>query len=184
MFIFFVLLLFGISVFLSIKKLITIAKTEGFLENCVYAIIYCIAWFVPLFLSICAVPHKFNDIAVLSLIPPLTVIISFVYCWVKLGECYPKFYLPAYFFGILCTIGLAAFALTMRINNINNMNTNTNTNTNTNNDSNGQTFVDPHHVDGYTRQDGTHVDGYWRDGNGDPNIDLTKEQGGGYYRDK
>ena len=46
------------------------------------------------------------------------------------------------------------------------------------------TFVDPHEVSGYTRADGTKVDGYWRDGDGNPFTNRTKEQGGGYFRNK
>lgn len=190
MLIFLLVLLFGISFFFSVKKLIVIANSEGFLENCIYAVIYCIAWVIPFALSIFAFPKhdpNIDDFGILLfLIPSVTIIVLFVYCWYRLGQCYPKFYLPAYFFGILCTIGLTALALGMRINNYNNaMNANTNNNNNNvNNDNNGQTFVDPHHVDGYTKADGTYVRDYWRDGNGDSNIDLTKEQGGGYYRDK
>lgn len=45
-------------------------------------------------------------------------------------------------------------------------------------------FVNPHEVKGYTRKDGTTVSGYWRDGDGDPTTVLTKENGGGYWRDK
>lgn len=47
---------------------------------------------------------------------------------------------------------------------------------------NGDSYVDPHWVNCYTRDDGTVVDGYWRDGDGDTGHDLTKEQGGGYFR--
>jgi Protein of unknown function (DUF3892) len=43
-------------------------------------------------------------------------------------------------------------------------------------------FVEPHYVEGYFRQDGTYVDGYWRDGDGNTDIDLTIEDGGGYIR--
>lgn len=46
----------------------------------------------------------------------------------------------------------------------------------------GESFVNPHEVDSYTRADGTVVDGYWRDGDGDTSVDLTKEEGGGYFR--
>ncbi|MCM3111732.1 hypothetical protein [Lederbergia lenta] len=42
--------------------------------------------------------------------------------------------------------------------------------------------VQPHHVDGYTRADGTVVSDYYRDGDGNPNTQLTEEQGGGYER--
>ncbi|WP_077624773.1 hypothetical protein [Sediminibacillus massiliensis] len=42
--------------------------------------------------------------------------------------------------------------------------------------------VDPHYVDGYTRADGTYVDGYYRDGDGNTDVNRTKEEGGGYYR--
>ena len=41
-------------------------------------------------------------------------------------------------------------------------------------------FVNPHHVQGYTRADGTVVDDYWRDGDGDTSDDLTVNEGGGY----
>ncbi|WP_156816885.1 hypothetical protein [Salsuginibacillus kocurii] len=47
---------------------------------------------------------------------------------------------------------------------------------------NGEHFVEPHHVDGYVREDGVEVDSYWRDGDGDTSVDLTAEEGGGYYR--
>ncbi len=46
----------------------------------------------------------------------------------------------------------------------------------------GDGFVRPHYVSGYTRADGTQVRGYYRDGDGNPNTNLTVEQGGGYYR--
>lgn len=46
----------------------------------------------------------------------------------------------------------------------------------------GTGFVKPHGVSGYTRADGTKVKGYWRDGDGNPNTNLTLKQGGGYYR--
>ncbi|WP_423408357.1 hypothetical protein AABM38_22360 [Heyndrickxia sp. MSNUG] len=44
----------------------------------------------------------------------------------------------------------------------------------------GLHFVNPHHVQGYTRSDGTVVDDYWRDGDGDTSDDLTVDEGGGY----
>lgn len=44
------------------------------------------------------------------------------------------------------------------------------------------TFVDPHEVSGYERSDGTPVSGYWRDGDGNTDVNLRKEEGGGYYR--
>ncbi|WP_156291261.1 DUF3892 domain-containing protein [Oceanobacillus salinisoli] len=43
-------------------------------------------------------------------------------------------------------------------------------------------FVEPHYVEGYMRKDGTYVEGYYRDGDGNPLTNLTKEQGGGYAR--
>lgn len=43
-------------------------------------------------------------------------------------------------------------------------------------------FVNPHYVNGYSRNDGTYVEGYYRDGDGNPAIDQTVEQGGGYIR--
>lgn len=45
-----------------------------------------------------------------------------------------------------------------------------------------ETFVSPHYVEGYTKSNGTEVDGYWRDGDGDTSVDLSKEDGGGYFR--
>lgn len=47
----------------------------------------------------------------------------------------------------------------------------------------GDTFVKPHWVDGYTKADGTKVGELWRDGDGNTGIDLTEEEGGGYFRD-
>lgn len=41
-------------------------------------------------------------------------------------------------------------------------------------------FVNPHDVQGYTRNDGIEVDGYWRDGDSDTSVDLSVEEGGGY----
>jgi hypothetical protein len=46
----------------------------------------------------------------------------------------------------------------------------------------GTHFVNPHHVQDYTRTDGTHIEGYWRDGDGDTHHDLTTNEGGGYSR--
>ncbi|MDW0116251.1 DUF3892 domain-containing protein [Sporosarcina thermotolerans] len=43
-------------------------------------------------------------------------------------------------------------------------------------------FVNPHDVSGYTRGDGTVVEGYYRDGDGNTDINLSKEDGGGYIR--
>jgi hypothetical protein len=43
-------------------------------------------------------------------------------------------------------------------------------------------FVSPHWVNEYTRSDGTFVSGHWRDGDGNPGINLSLEDGGGYYR--
>ncbi|WP_246188130.1 hypothetical protein [Paenibacillus tengchongensis] len=45
-----------------------------------------------------------------------------------------------------------------------------------------QHFVHPHFVEPYYREDGTYVEGYWRDGDGDTDIDLSMEDGGGYMR--
>jgi hypothetical protein len=45
-------------------------------------------------------------------------------------------------------------------------------------------FVNPHEVSGYDRSDGTHVNPYWRDGDGNTNINLTADKGGGYFRSK
>ncbi|MEW8996217.1 MAG: hypothetical protein AB2376_17390 [Clostridium sp.] len=58
----------------------------------------------------------------------------------------------------------------MKLYNINNLN------------QSDKTFVDPHHVNGYTKTDGTQVSDYWRDGDGNPNTTLTREEGGGYFR--
>jgi hypothetical protein len=46
----------------------------------------------------------------------------------------------------------------------------------------GSHHVKPHYVEGYYRADGTYVEGYYRDGDGNPNTQLTEEQGGGYNR--
>lgn len=46
------------------------------------------------------------------------------------------------------------------------------------------TFVDPHQVDGYYKKDGSYVNGYWRDGDGNTSVNLTKSEGGGYWRSK
>ena len=46
----------------------------------------------------------------------------------------------------------------------------------------GETFVSPHFVDDYTKSDGTTVSGFWRDGDGDTSVDLTEDEGGGYFR--
>lgn len=46
----------------------------------------------------------------------------------------------------------------------------------------GETFVSPHFVDDYTKSDGTTVGGFWRDGDGDTSVDLTEDEGGGYFR--
>lgn len=48
----------------------------------------------------------------------------------------------------------------------------------------GEIFVKPHWVDGYTKSNGTIVDGLWRDGDKHTNVDLTEDQGGGYFRKK
>lgn len=45
-------------------------------------------------------------------------------------------------------------------------------------------FVDPHEVSGYVKKDGAIVNSYWRDGDGNPLTQLTKENGGGYTRSK
>lgn len=45
-----------------------------------------------------------------------------------------------------------------------------------------QHFVNPHVVDPYFRTDGTFVQGYWRDGDGNTDVDLNVNQGGGYMR--
>ncbi|WP_143083023.1 hypothetical protein [Salibacterium qingdaonense] len=42
--------------------------------------------------------------------------------------------------------------------------------------------VDPHEVSGYETEDGTMVEGYYRDGDGNTDINLSKEDGGGYLR--
>ena len=44
------------------------------------------------------------------------------------------------------------------------------------------TFVNPHYVEGYTNKNGTEIEGYWRDGDGDTSVDISKEDGGGYFR--
>ncbi|MFJ7976650.1 hypothetical protein ACIQZI_13255 [Peribacillus sp. NPDC096379] len=53
---------------------------------------------------------------------------------------------------------------------------------NTDNQSPGTHDVKPGYVEGYTRADGTVVSDYYRDGDGNPNTQLTEEQGGGYDR--
>ncbi|APH04969.1 hypothetical protein [Bacillus weihaiensis] len=45
----------------------------------------------------------------------------------------------------------------------------------------GTHHVEPHYVDGHWR-DGVWIDGYWRDGDGDTSINLSEEEGGGYFR--
>ncbi|QNU23455.1 hypothetical protein [Geobacillus zalihae] len=45
----------------------------------------------------------------------------------------------------------------------------------------GTHHVRPHWVDGHWR-DGQWIEGYWRDGDGNIDVNLTEEQGGGYER--
>lgn len=45
-----------------------------------------------------------------------------------------------------------------------------------------ETFVKQHLVEWYTRADGTNVDEFWRDGDGNTSVDLTEDEGGGYFR--
>lgn len=52
-----------------------------------------------------------------------------------------------------------------------------------NNSGDGETFVTPHWVNEYTTGDGNILGGFWRDGDGDTSIDLTEDEGGGYFRD-
>lgn len=92
----------------------------------------------------------------------------------QLGKIYYKvaqrnnsLMLPIYFMLILLSLGATAFK-------VYNMSSNLNTN--------NRKFVNPHWVNGYERKDGTFVNGYWRDGDGNTNINLDKEHGGGYYR--
>ncbi|WP_051669226.1 hypothetical protein [Carnobacterium jeotgali] len=47
-----------------------------------------------------------------------------------------------------------------------------------------ESFVDPHHVDSYTRADGAFVNEYWRDGDGNTSVDLTSTDGGGFSRNE
>ncbi len=42
--------------------------------------------------------------------------------------------------------------------------------------------VEPHWVSEHQRADGTYVKAHWRDGDGNTSINLTSEQGGGYWR--
>jgi hypothetical protein len=49
-------------------------------------------------------------------------------------------------------------------------------------DNGADEFVRPHWVEPYTRSDGTHVSGYFRDGDGNTGINLSLEEGGGYFR--
>lgn len=79
---------------------------------------------------------------------------------------YPQLILPLHFTLLIVSLGLIA----LKLYNINNLN------------QSDKTFVDPHHVNGYTKSDGTQVSGYWRDGDGNPNTTLTREEGGGYFR--
>lgn len=51
-----------------------------------------------------------------------------------------------------------------------------------NNLNSGTHSVEPNHVEGYIRGDGTVVSDYYRDGDGNPNTQLTAENGGGYDR--
>lgn len=41
--------------------------------------------------------------------------------------------------------------------------------------------VEPHYVEGHMRE-GTYIEGYWRDGDGNTDVDLSSENGGGYIR--
>ncbi|KDE45958.1 hypothetical protein DI43_18140 [Geobacillus sp. CAMR12739] len=45
----------------------------------------------------------------------------------------------------------------------------------------GTHHVRPHWVEGHWR-DGQWIEGYWRDGDGNTEVNLTEEQGGGYER--
>ncbi|QNU28090.1 hypothetical protein IC803_00380 [Geobacillus sp. 46C-IIa] len=45
----------------------------------------------------------------------------------------------------------------------------------------GTHHVRPHWVEGHWR-DGQWIEGYWRDGDGNTDVNLTEEQGGGYER--
>lgn len=46
----------------------------------------------------------------------------------------------------------------------------------------GETFVTPHWVESYINKAGDVIDGFWRDGDGDTSVDLTEDEGGGYFR--
>lgn len=48
-------------------------------------------------------------------------------------------------------------------------------------ESTGTHHVRPHWVEGHWR-DGQWIEGYWRDGDGDTDVNLTEQQGGGYER--
>ncbi|HEX9060058.1 MAG TPA: hypothetical protein VF941_07745, partial [Clostridia bacterium] len=79
--------------------------------------------------------------------------------------------LPIYFLFFAASLGLIAFKLYNLGSNIIASN-------------NDKEFVNPHHVNGYTKSDGTRVSDYWRDGDGNPGTSLTKDNGGGYFRKK
>lgn len=46
----------------------------------------------------------------------------------------------------------------------------------------GENFVTPHWVDSYINKAGDVIEGFWRDGDGDTSVDLTEDEGGGYFR--
>ncbi|QCX33146.1 hypothetical protein FDN13_05210 [Caloramator sp. E03] len=106
-----------------------------------------------------------NIIFYLSVMGIIIYILGKIYY--KASQRNSSLMLPIYFMLILLSLGAIAFKVY---------------NMTSNSSNNNREFVDPHWVNGYKRKDGTFVNGYWRDGDGNTNINLDKEHGGGYYR--
>lgn len=159
-----------IILFPNMKRIYKIVTTEGFLKAFIFYNIYgTVVWIIAKILDL-LVSRETTIGSILFFILWIVAIIIYY----NLGKSDPKLYLPLYFMLSIGTLGLALLFIYAKVTLLNNNNSN----------NNSSTFVDPNQVSGYNRQDGTYVQPYWRDGDGNTSINLTKEQGGGYFRRK
>lgn len=176
-FIFGLILIIGICyrIYLIGKKIIEIVKKPQFWLASVFLFFYLKISFYILGLpfEMALNINKYNGFGLIDLIAiimALGIIAGLCYVYYKVSKKFPSVMLPVYALLLIVSLGLIAY----KVYNLSGLGVNER--------NNHKEFVNPHHVDGYTKADGTQVSDYWRDGDNNPNTTLTKEDGGGYFR--
>lgn len=172
-----ILILLAILLIVRICKLIgeiiLIIKNPKFKQGCIITFLYFLTFFTfnCFFSSIAEAISSFLNIDYYTVSDTLTIslLILALIGYIYILKSFPETKLLFKLIFLLLSLGLVIFLFYSRLE------------SRENSSKNGE-FVNPHDVNGYTRADGTEVSSYFRDGDGDPTTRLSKEDGGGYWR--